>query len=473
MSNTYISARRASCLLLLLFVTTIVLTRWSYITSLAGDSVPFTFSMFSWNSTENFKCTASRMSMTCPSNYPPTNDTSNSETCPEYFRYIHEDLKTWKEKGITKDMVEKLKENAHFRLVIVNGTAYVKQYHKAFQTRDTYTLWGILQLLKMYPGRIPDLDLMFQCHDQSSIKRDEYKGSKSAFAPPQFHYCADESTFDIVFPDWSFWGWPEVNIKPWVPLVKDLVKGNEEKKWTSREPFAFWRGNLYTGARTKLKDCNSIEKWSTQIIQQDWGKEIAENFKNSDLSKQCLHRYKIYIEGNAWSVSEKYILACDSMTLLTNPIYYDFFSRSLIPMKHYWPVDPNNICQSIKFAVDWGNKNTEKAQAIGRAGSEYIFNQIKIEHVYDYMFHILNEYSKLLKYKPTIPEGSEELCSERFACSPPGLETKFKQETIVSEPSKRGPCELPPPYFPGTVQTLREQNAKIKEIVQMWERGNG
>ena len=66
-------------------------------------------------------------------------------------------------------------------------------------------------------------------------------------------------------------------------------------------------------------------------------------------------RYKIYIEGSAWSVSEKYILACDSMTLVVAPKYYDFYSRVLMPMQHYWPVRDDNKCSSIKYAVDWGN----------------------------------------------------------------------------------------------------------------------
>lgn len=187
-------------------------------------------------------------------------------------------------------MVESLQHKAHFRLVIVNGTAYVKQYNKAFQTRDDLTLWGILQLLKLYPGRLPDLDLMFQCHDQASIKRDQYQGHDLYSAPPQFHYCGDDSTLDIVFPDWSFWGWPDINIKPWVPLVKDLEDGNKMKNWTSREPFAFWKGNLYTGTRKNLEHCNSIEYWNAQIIHQNWINEVNEGFKNSDLSKQCVHR---------------------------------------------------------------------------------------------------------------------------------------------------------------------------------------
>ena len=71
-------------------------------------------------------------------------------------------------------------------------------------------------------------------------------------------------------------------------------------------------------------------------------------------------RYKVYIEGYAWSVSEKYILACDSPTLLVKPRYYDFFTRSLQPLQHYWPIRDTDKCKSIKHAVDWGNNHEQK-----------------------------------------------------------------------------------------------------------------
>ena len=67
-----------------------------------------------------------------------------------------------------------------------------------------------------------------------------------------------------------------------------------------------------------------------------------------------------YIEGSAWSVSEKYILACDSVSLLVKPHYYDFFTRGLMPVHHYWPVRNDDKCKSIKFAVDWGNSHKQK-----------------------------------------------------------------------------------------------------------------
>ncbi|KAM0015881.1 putative protein xylosyltransferase [Helianthus debilis subsp. tardiflorus] len=255
-------------------------------------------------------------------------------------------------------MVEKAREKAHFRLIIVDGRLYMEKYDYVFQTRDVFTIWGILQLLELYPGKVPDLDLMFMCHDWPLVRKSDYPFNTSVI-PPLFHYCGDDSTYDIVFPDWSFWGWPEVNIPPWVKLSKELEQGNRRRKWTKREPFAYWKGNTYTGvARKDLARCNSDGKheWNARIHHLDWSK----GFKDTDLASQCTHRYKIYVEGNAWSVSEKYILACDSMSLVVTPHYYDFFSRGLVPTVHYWPINEHKKCSSIKFAVDWGNMNTDK-----------------------------------------------------------------------------------------------------------------
>lgn len=151
------------------------------------------------------------MIQTCPRTYPskhnPTNPNHPSNlTCPSYFRWIHEDLRPWRETGITRDMVERARRTAHFRLVIVDGKAYLEKYRQSIQTRDMFTLWGILQLLRLYPGRLPDLEIMFDCDDRPVVRSKDFRGP-NAGPPPVFRYCADEGSLDIVFPDWSFWGW--------------------------------------------------------------------------------------------------------------------------------------------------------------------------------------------------------------------------------------------------------------------------
>jgi hypothetical protein len=140
-----------------------------------------------------------------PTTFNPDDvDPSSTHVCPGYFRWIQEDLRPWKATGISREMVEKAKRTAHFRLVIVNGKAYVEKYRKSIQTRDVFTIWGILQLLRKYPGRIPDLELMFDCDDQPVIRSG---GRNTTGPPPLFRYCGDRWTRDVVFPDWSFWGW--------------------------------------------------------------------------------------------------------------------------------------------------------------------------------------------------------------------------------------------------------------------------
>lgn len=160
------------------------------------------------------RCATGNLKQTCPENYPikhnpttnPDRPSNLTSTCPSYFQWIHDDLRHWKETGITQDMIERARKTAHFRLVIVNGKAYVEKYRQSIQTRDMFTLWGILQLLRLYPGRLPDLELMFDCDDRPVIPSKHFRGPNAA-PPPLFRYCSDWQSLDIVFPDWSFWGW--------------------------------------------------------------------------------------------------------------------------------------------------------------------------------------------------------------------------------------------------------------------------
>ncbi|KAJ0724100.1 putative glycosyl transferase CAP10 domain-containing protein [Helianthus annuus] len=95
------------------------------------------------------KCISGNLTKTCPADYYPKKfkpqddefTPDASQNCPEYFRWIHEDLKPWKETGITEEMVLSAKRTANFHLVILNGRAYVETYEKSFQSRDVFTLW--------------------------------------------------------------------------------------------------------------------------------------------------------------------------------------------------------------------------------------------------------------------------------------------------------------------------------------------
>ncbi|KAL1192125.1 hypothetical protein V5N11_020845 [Cardamine amara subsp. amara] len=409
---------------------------------------------------------------TCPASYPEKSDPIDDPgTCPDFFRWIHKDLETWRETGITRETLERARDKAHFRLIIKGGRVYVHQYKKSFQTRDVFTIWGIVQLLRMYPGQVPDLELLFSCHDLPGIWRRDYipkPGVNVTWPPPPLiHYCGHSGTFDIVFPDWSFWGWPEINMKEWNKLSEAISEEMKKVKWEEREPYAYWKGNpTVAKIRRDLMKCHDP---LLHLYVQDWRREGKIGYRTSNLEDQCTYRYKIYVEGRAWSVSEKYILACDSMTLLVKPFYFDFFTRSLVPMEHYWPIRSREKCGDIIFAVHWGNNNTKKAKALGRSGSGYVLKNLKMKYVYDYMLQLLQSYGKLMKMNVQVPEGAKEVCPETMACLINGGRARqCMDDSLVMSPSVKGACKMPPPFEKDELKRFLEKKEKVEKEVEKW-----
>ena len=64
---------------------------------------------------------------------------------------------------------------------------------------------------------------------------------------------------------------PEINIKPWDALQKELNSGNRRVKWMYRQPYAYWKGNPDVAAiRQELVKCNvsSEHDWNARIYKQ-------------------------------------------------------------------------------------------------------------------------------------------------------------------------------------------------------------
>ncbi|KAL5580742.1 hypothetical protein UlMin_013184 [Ulmus minor] len=383
--------------------------------------------------------------------------------CPEFYRWIHRDLEPWSRTGISIAHLDEARGLAAFRVVIVGGKLFVDLYYDCVQSRAMFTIWGLLKLLRRYPGLVPDVDMMFDCMDKPSVNRTE----RGSMPLPLFRYCTTQDHFDIPFPDWSFWGWPETNLNPWDEEFRDIKRGSQKTSWTNKMPRAYWKGNpnVNSPVRVELLNCNHSRKWGAQILRQDWVEEAKAGFEKSKLSNQCNHRYKIYAEGYAWSVSLKYIISCGSPALIISPQYEDFFSRGLIPMKNYWPISTNDLCRSIKYAVDWGNAHPSEAEAIGKAGQDFM-ESLNMNRVYDYMFHLINEYSKLQKFKPVRPSSSVEVCSESVLCfADPKQKTLLEKSTTF--PSLDPPCSLQKADSNLINNWKQERSKTIKDIEDM------
>ncbi|XP_010253905.1 PREDICTED: O-glucosyltransferase rumi homolog isoform X2 [Nelumbo nucifera] len=399
----------------------------------------------------------------------PSRSSSPTSTCPSFFHWIHHDLEPWSRSRISFSTLMEARQLAAFRVVIVGGRLYVDFYYDCVQSRAMFTIWGFLQLLKRYPGLVPDVDLMFDCMDKPVVNKTEYELGTKGPPPPLFRYCTTSGHLDIPFPDWSFWGWPEVNIRPWVEEFKSIKQGSQDVIWRRKWPRAYWKGNpdVQSPIRTELLNCNDSRKWGAEILRQNWFEEAKGGFEQSKLSKQCNHRYKIYAEGYAWSVSLKYILSCGSLSLIISPQYEDFFSRGLVPKENYWPVSDIDLCRSIKFAVDWGNANPSQAEAIGKRGQIFM-ESLSMDRVYDYMYHLVSEYSKLQDFKPAPPSSAQEVCEESLLCFADAKLREFLESSTASS-SLSLPCTLQPADH-DLIESWIQKKRKIIGDVRMMEK---
>ncbi|XP_070030739.1 uncharacterized protein [Nicotiana sylvestris] len=94
---------------------------------------------------------------------------------------------------------------------------------------------------------------------------------------------------------------------------------------------------------------------------------------------------------------------------------------------------------------------------------------MKMERVFDYIYHLLNEYAKLQKFNPVVPPNAIEICSESLACPSNGIWRKFMEEALEKSPSDTEPCTLPPPHSPQQLKSFVEQKANATKQVEEME----
>ncbi|KVH87946.1 Lipopolysaccharide-modifying protein [Cynara cardunculus var. scolymus] len=119
--------------------------------------------------------------------------------------------------------------------------------------------------------------------------------------------------------------------------------------------------------------------------------------------------------------------------------------------------------------VDWATRLFSQAQENGDASSRFIQEFVKMENAYDYMLHLLTEYAKLLKFKPTIHPNAVELCSESMACLADGKWRKFMADSLVEYPTDTTPCNMPPPYDPSALKAIIDNRRRTIKQVEMRE----
>lgn len=69
---------------------------------------------------------------------------------------------------------------------------------------------------------------------------------------------------------------------------------------------------------------------------------------------------------------------------------------------------------------------------------------LNTDRIYDYMYHLIVEYAKLLDFKPVRPPSALEECVDSLYCFADQNQTHFLARSATL-PSEAPPCKLPGP----------------------------
>ncbi|XP_043590819.1 O-glucosyltransferase rumi homolog [Bombus pyrosoma] len=335
-------------------------------------------------------------------NYKICNNTNNG--C--YKDIIINDLKPFKKKGISKDLINIAKTRGTV-YQIIQGKLY-RQKDCMFPSRCS----GIEHfLLKLAPG-LTDMDLVINV-------RDYPQSSKHFGGPlPIFSFSKTPEYYDITYPAWAFWeGGPAISLYPrglgrWDEHRVSLDKASKNTLWEEKENKAFFRGSRTSSERDNLillsrKKPNLVDAQYTK--NQAWKSNedtlYAPPASEASLEAHCKYKYLFNYRGVAASFRHKHLFLCRSLVFHVGDEWTEFYYNAMIPWIHYIPVskDANQTVleELIQFAID----NDETSKKIADRGRDFIWNNLKLSDVTQSWKNLLKKYSKLLTYKTTLDKS--------------------------------------------------------------------
>lgn len=89
-----------------------------------------------------------------------------------------------------------------------------------------------------------------------------------------------------------------------------------------------------------------------------------------------------------------------------------------------------------------------------------------MDRVYDYMFHLISEYSKLQDFKPVPPSSALEVCVDSLTCFADEKQKRFF-ERATAFPSPSPPCTLQPAnsdFFKSWMQQKQRTITNVREM---------
>lgn len=194
---------------------------------------------------------------------------------------------------------------------------------------------------------------------------------------PMFSMCSTARTKEIAVPDFTFHSYGKIRgftSTSWPFVAQKLFDTNVD--WFQRNKTLFWRGCI-SGSHVRRHFIKRLTTQNNKIQNVDALDTgfFGSNKKNYQrLTDQCKYAFLLHLDGNAYSASLKYKLACASLVFVKRSPYYEFFYPGLIDGVHVvFIADVADLKQKLRY---YSNSGFLQAQTIGKNAREFARTQL-------------------------------------------------------------------------------------------------
>lgn len=325
------------------------------------------------------------------------------KSCGCFANVITRDLKIFSERGIDEKLIEATKSLGTF-YQIINGTLY-RDKNCMFPSRCA----GIEYFISKFKADAPDLSLVINTRD--------YPQSSKHFgrALPVFSFSKTPDYHDIMYPAWAFWeGGPAISLYPqglgrWDLQRESLDAARNKTPWELKQNKAFFRGSRTSPERDNLV---LLSRAKSNLVDAQYTKNQAWKSEKDTLNMppapevslehHCSYKYLFNFRGVAASFRYKHLFLCGSLVFHVGTEWTEFYYYALKPWIHYIPVPKDATQKQLENLISFAIEHDDIAKKIANRGRDFIWDKLKLSQVRCYWKKLIRQYSKLLKFKPTL-----------------------------------------------------------------------
>ncbi|XP_034233696.1 O-glucosyltransferase rumi homolog isoform X3 [Thrips palmi] len=332
-----------------------------------------------------------------------------SSNCSCHFSVIQRDMSNFKN-GITHQMIKAAQ---------TRGTKYQIINHRLYRAKACMfpaRCAGVEHFLSKIKSKIPDIEFILNTRDWPQVSK--YHNQLQ----PVLSFSKTSDYYDILYPAWSFWeGGPAIKLYPqglgrWDRHRESLKRASEGWSWDRKISLGFFRGSRTTEERDPLvllsreePDLVDAKYTKNQAWKSNEDTLDAPPAEEVSLADHCRYKYLFNFRGVAASFRLKHLFLCKSLVFHVGDEWIEFFYPAMKPWVHYVPVRSGATKEDIKKLLNFVKENDDVAKRIADQGFEFIWNNLKMKDVTCYWRRLLKQYSKNLKYKPSLDESLIEI----------------------------------------------------------------